>query len=341
MEITLPKPYDMHVHFRQGALLRAVAPWTARFFAAAVVMPNTEPPVLTAHDVVSYRQQIFDAIGPLTGFQTLMTFKIRPDTDYHSVASFKAVGAVAGKVYPRELTTNSGDGVEDYFALRNVFAAMQDLELVLCLHGEKPGIALEGLQREAAFLRTLFLLAKTFPRLRIVLEHITTAAAVDAILALPATVAATITVHHLILTHDDVGGDRMSPHHYCKPVAKSTADREALVEAATSGCPQFFFGSDSAPHLREHKECGSCCAGIFTAPVALPLLAQTFAARHALDRLSLFVHDSAKCFYRLGRLLWLDPTTITLVDTAMSVPHDIEGIVPFCAGQSISWSVRE
>lgn len=336
MFLTLPKPCDMHVHLRQGDMLQAVAPWTARYFSRALVMPNLTPPVCSAEQVEAYRRDIVGVVGSTVDFEPLMTFKILPGTDPLMLGSLKEAGAIAGKVYPKGLTTNAEDGVDDFLALYHVFAAMQQLGLVLCLHGEKPGAHIAGLDRERAFLRTLYLLARTFPALRIVMEHITTTAAVEAVLQLPDTVAATITVHHLLLTHDDVGGDRMRPHHYCKPVAKFAADREALVEAATSGCPKFFFGSDSAPHMVGRKECSECCAGVFTAPVALPLLAEIFERHNALDRLPIFVHDAAIRFYGLEE----SRTTVRLVQQPWTVPEVIGDIVPFMAGCEIAWSVR-
>lgn len=340
MNLTIPKPLDMHVHLREGDLLRMTVPRTARYFSKALIMPNLTLPIRTAKDVSLYRQEIMVAASPSSDFEPLMTFKILPDTDPSTLKGLKGAGAVAGKVYPKGLTTNAEDGVEDYFALHPVFTEMQKLGLVLCLHGEKPGKNIDGLNREHAFLRTLFYLARTFPKLRIVLEHITTAAAVDAVLHLPDTVAATITVHHLLLTHDDVGGDHMQPHHYCKPVAKFASDRDALVEAAVSGCPKFFFGSDSAPHLRGRKECSECCAGIFTAPIALPLLASVFKQNGALDRLRMFAHDAALRFYGLYEKPPPHAVTIMLKDEPIRVPEEIGGVVPFCAGQWLAWSVE-
>ncbi len=339
MEITLPRFFDLHVHFRQGPQLRSVVPWTARFCAAALVMPNTTPPIRIASPLENYRDEIISSAGNESGncFQPLMTFKILPDTHVNTLRPLKEAGAVAGKVYPRGLTTNAEDGVEDFFALYPVFAAMEALGLVLCLHGEMPGKDIDGMDRERAFLKTLIFIARTFPRLKIVMEHITTAAAVDTILLLPNNVAATITVHHLLLTHDDVGGDKMRPHHYCKPVAKLQADRTALIQAAISGCPKFFFGSDSAPHAKEKKECSECCAGIFTAPVILPLLAEIFAKHNALDRLLYFIHDSGGRFYRLTEKMPVH--YLRLAQEPMTVPPEIDGIVPFMAGQTLPWSV--
>lgn len=333
-QITLPFAFDAHVHLRDGEMLKNVARLTAKYFSHAIVMPNLTPPIRTTDDVQEYESRINEAIQPGTLYKSLMTFKIYPDTQPCDVP----VGIVAGKVYPKYLTTNAEDGVEDYFSLYPVFREMEIRHIALCLHGEKPGKDIEGIDRESAFLRTLFFIAKTFPHLRIVMEHITTAAAVDAILQLPENVVATITAHHLVLTHDDVGGDRMNPHNFCKPVAKRASDRDALIEAATSGCPKFFFGSDSAPHPREKKECSECCAGVFTAPIALQLLAQIFEEHNALDRLANFTGEFARRFYNVNKF---EEKPITLVKEPMNVPHQYGGVVPFLAGQQISWSVQE
>lgn len=352
-ELTIPKPYDMHVHLRSGRMLAAVAYYTARHFYRALVMPNLTPPIRTLADAKLYRNQIIDVVGSGANFEPLMTFKILPDTTPDSIVEFApdaGIGlegtcqtcVVAGKVYPRGLTTNAHDGVEDFHALHWVFKEMEARNLVLCLHGEMPGKEILGRDRERAFLRTLQFFARTYPSLRIVMEHITTAAAVDAVLAMPDNVAATITVHHLLLTADDVGGDRMCAHHYCKPIAKDPADRSSLREAAMSGCPKFFFGSDSAPHLRENKERGmDCCAGIFTANMALPQLAEIFDEHNALDRLKGFVRDFGSRFYRIGEPAKDPPSQITLIKKPWRVPADIDGVVPFRAGEDISWQVKE
>src|SRR3989344_5047315 len=228
MNLVIPKPFDMHLHLRDGDLLITTIAAAARHWAKALIMPNLKPPVCSPEKLVSYRDKIRTLARHYGDFEPLMTFKITPETNPGLLEKIKKVGAIAGKVYPKGLTTHAEDGVEDFFALHPVFAEMEALGLILCLHGEKPGNAIDGMDRERAFLRTLFYLARTFPRLRIVMEHITTEAAIEAVLQLPATVAATITVHHLLLTHDDVGGDRMCPHHYCKPVAKYQRDRTAL-----------------------------------------------------------------------------------------------------------------
>ncbi len=343
MEISFPA-YDMHVHFRQGDTLYRVVPETARHFAGALIMPNPKPPICTAADVVAYKDEIMHAAGPYSGFEPMMTFKIKEDTTPEMVREFRPSLthipiAIAGKVYPKGLTTNAEDGVEDFFALFPVFEALQEISLTVCLHGEKPGNTIEGFEREREFLRTLFFIARTFPNLKIVLEHISTADAVDAILHLPDNVRATITVHHLMLTYDDVGCDRMRPHNYCKPVAKTSKDRAALIEAATSGCPKFMFGSDSAPHEKDAKETDECCAGVYTAPIALPLLAQIFESRGALDRLPNFAGGFARPFYEIYEPMG-GAKVVTLIKEPMIVPDTVGGFVPFWAGQELAWSIK-
>lgn len=340
--IKLPFAFDAHLHLRDGDQLANVAPLSAQHFSAAIIMPNLTPAVRTVLDVSQYRERIMTTIGDNTPFEPLMTVKIYPDTDPDSLRTL--IGprnkrlAIAGKVYPKGLTTNAEDGVEDYFALFPVFKQMEDMGLVLCLHGEKPGSNIEGMDRESKFLRTLYYIANTFPDLQIVMEHITTEASVDAILNLPDNISATITAHHLMLTYDDVGGDRMRPHNWCKPVAKRASDRDALIESAISGCPKFFFGSDSAPHPKEKKESAECCAGVFTAPIALPLLAQIFDQHHALDRLAGFIGKFARKFYNVSHM---PERPIMLVNTPMKVPSEYGGVVPFMANQQLQWSVQE
>lgn len=351
LTLTIPKLLDMHVHLRNGEVLKMVVPYIARHFRKYLVMPNTRPQaVLTPEQLLSYQHEILAVLNELAdayASEPLMTFEIRQDTDPNDLIHLKRTGAVAGKVYPRGLTTNAEHGVEDYAALSSVLAEMERLELVLCLHGEQPGEAYEGLDRERVFVeQTLPFLATHFPRLRIVLEHVSTAAGCAAVLQWP-NVAGTITVHHLLLTHDDVGGDRLSPNNFCKPVAKTRADRAALLRAATWGHPKFFFGSDSAPHLREGKEkLYDCCAGIFTSPVALPLLAKIFEEHGALRRLRTFGHDAAAHYYRLvpSRTVSVQASrlpTLTLVKEPWTVPDEIGGVVPFCAGETLPWHVAE
>ncbi len=347
-QVTLKNPIDAHLHVRQEKTLATTVPLAASQFAQAIIMPNPKPPIQTAEDVLRYKQEILEHVPKGNHFEPLMTFKILPETDPDQVDRLvpASVGVrcqslvISGKIYPKGLTTHAEDGVDDFFALWPVFEKMQELDIPVCLHGEMPGDHIEGPDREREFLRTLKLIVRSFPDLRIVMEHITTDAAVDAILSLPANVAATITAHHLMITCDDVGVDRMQPHNYCKPVAKKKADRAALIYAATSGCPKFFFGSDSAPHDKHSKECDGPCAGVFSAPILLQCLAQTFAEHNALDRLQRFACDNAKAFYRIIRYTSTPNLVVTLWNSPMVVPSIIDGFVPFMAEQKLSWSIK-
>ncbi len=262
-----------------------------------------------------------------------MTIQITESTTSEIVNIAYHLGAIAGKVYPVSVTTNSGNGVRDFEKLFPVFGKMEKIGMRLLLHGEKPDMFC--LNREKQFLDILIKINKKFPELKIVLEHITTKEAVETVKSLK-NVAATITAHHLVLTLDDVVGNLLSPHNFCKPIAKFPKDRVALFEAATSGNPKFFFGSDSAPHLKERKECSSGCAGIFSAPVAIPLLAEIFEKEGRLNKLENFVSKFGAVFYDLP----LNKERIMLVKEDWIIPQDYRDIVPFMAGKKLSWQVK-
>lgn len=333
--LSLRAPDDFHVHFRQGRLLGDVVPHSTAWCRRALVMPNILPPVVTAYDVAAYRQELVAVGGP--GFTPLMTIKLLDHTTPEMIWEARAEGVVAAKLYPRGVTTNAEDGVTlDDFPrnLADTLGAMEEAGMVLSVHGETPGVFC--LHRERAFLETLDTIVNMFPALRIVLEHITTREAVQSVERAPGTVAATITVHHLFLTLDDVVGDAIRPHHFCKPVAKSPADREALREAVFSSNPKFFLGTDSAPHPVSAKECAAGCAGVFTAPVALPLLAELFHERGHLDHLEPFVSTFGAAFYRLPR----NDDQLQLVQNSWVVPERIAGVVPFQAGTRLAWECR-
>ena len=279
MELSLRAPDDFHVHLRQAPMLEPVVRETARWFDRVLAMPNTVPPITTPERLVAYGDEIRRALLPGESLTPILVFKVVPDLDPATVDALAAAGAVGGKLYPQGVTTNSADGVADADALFPVYEAMEALDLVLEVHAELPGAF--SLDREAAFLPVISRIATRFPRLRIVIEHVSSAAAVRAIHELPPTVAATVTVHHLMLTLDDVVGGDLRPHHFCKPIAKRPEDRDAILAEVLAGNPRFFFGSDSAPHLRGEKESECGCAGVYTAPVAVPLLVELFAA-HAV-----------------------------------------------------------
>jgi len=341
--LSLKRPDDFHVHLRDGDMLRSMAKFTADHFARALVMPNLTPPVLTGADALAYKGRILEAVGAPAGwFKPLMTIKITDQTTPEIIEEAKKAGVIAGKVYPVGVTTNSDDGVRDFGKLDHVFETMQEVGMVLCIHGETPGVY--TLEREADFIWTkLTSLRDEFKDLRIVLEHVSTSQGVDYVRK-HENIAATITVHHLFLTLDDVIGDKLQVHNFCKPIAKTEHDRRALVEAATSGDSKFFLGTDSAPHIQRLKECDACAAGVFTAPVALPLLVEVFEARKSLHNLERFTSENGAFFYGLPR----NEGTIRLVKEPWTIPtaeigpltmgkHDV--VVPFRAGQPLQWRV--
>ena len=335
--ITIRRPDDWHVHLREGELMPHMARLTAAQFARATVMPNTlHPPIRTAADALAYRQKIEAATRGMD-FTPIMTTKLYPTTTVAMIKGAWETGVRAAKLYPEGVTTHSEDGIslENIFNMYQVFQAMERCGMLLLLHGEAPGHFC--LDREVVFLNTPTQLVHDFPRLKIVLEHITTQEAVSAVLSLPYTVAATITLHHLELTLDDVVGDKIKPHNFCKPIAKRPEDRQAILGAALSGSPQFFFGSDSAPHPVGAKECAEGCAGVFTAPVVMPRLVEIFERHRALDRLEDFVAHLGADFYGLP----LNGGMLVLVREPWVVPTEYHGVRPYLAGQTLAWQVKK
>ncbi len=331
---------DMHCHLRTGVVLKSVVDFTSKYWGRAIIMPNTTPKaVLTADIASAYRNAI--KIACHDNFEPLMTIQINDKTTPAMIAEAKKAGVVAGKVYPKGVTTNSENGVIDLKSLYPVFEAMQEQDILLLLHGEMPGENVFCLDREEIFLKELIDLNKRLCNLKIVLEHITTSAAVECIRRLGSNVAATITVHHLILTLNDVSDGKLHPHNFCMPIAKRPTDRAALIEAATSGHFRFFYGGDSAPHLEENKECSEGCAGVFNAPIALQLLAQIFEEAGKLDRLENFTSKFGAEFYGLSQ----NSGIINLVKKDWTVPNSYpcgeSKIIPFMAGQTLHWQVEE
>lgn len=324
------RPDDMHVHLRDGYMLRHMAQLSARHFARALVMPNTTEPIRNGLDVEAYRTEIKAAAPTL---EPLMTIKLTDQTTEADIRSARAAGAVAAKLYPVGVTTNSADGVFDPCTLMPLFEVMAEVGMVLSLHGESPEAFC--LDREEAFLKDLNEIVQAVWTLKVVLEHVTTAKAIFAVQALGENVAATITVHHLFLTLDDVIGDMLKPHHFCKPIAKRPEDRRWLREMATRGGHQFFLGTDSAPHTQRKKECPSGCAGVFTAPLAMPLLATLFEELGHLDSLEAFTSEYGARFYGLPP----NQGTLELVREPMHVPAVYGEVVPFFAGKTLPWSV--
>ena len=335
--LTIRRPDDWHVHLRDGAMLAAVAPFTARPFARAIVMPNLSPPVTAPAAAMAYRDRIHAALPADAAFTPLMTCYLTDSTDPAALVGGHADGVwLAAKLYPAHATTNSAHGVSDVAAIRPVLAAMERAGMVLCIHGEVTDPAVDIFDREAVFLdRVLAPLIADFPGLRIVLEHVTTADAVRFVADGPATLAATITPQHLHLNRNALFAGGLRPHAYCLPVVKRERHRLAVRAAAVSGSPRFFLGTDSAPHAVSAKESGCGCAGIFNVPFALESYAAVFEEEGALDRFEGFASEHGARFYGMP----LNDGTLTLVRDGTDVPEQVGGMVPFHAGERLAWRV--
>jgi dihydroorotase len=337
--ITMRRPDDWHVHFRDGAMLRAVLPSTTRQFARAIVMPNLVPPVSDVAAARAYRARIVAALPAGAEFTPLMTCYLTDTTDPDEVARGHAEGVFAAvKLYPAHATTHSAHGVTDIDRVMPVLERMAGLGMPLLIHGEVTDPDVDVFDREAVFIeRALDPLRRRLPQLRIVLEHVTTEEAVAYVGAGGPDLAATITAHHLIINRNAlfVGGIR--PHLYCLPIAKREKHRRALRRAATSGNPAFFLGTDSAPHAVPTKETACGCAGIFTAPVALELYAEVFEEEAALDRFEAFASLNGPAFYRLPA----NERRVTLRREPWTVPERIgdgaDAVAPFRAGETLKW----
>lgn len=301
--IEITRPDDWHIHLRDGAMLARVLPHTSRVFARAIVMPNLAPPVVTVADAVAYRNRILDVLPEGDVFEPLMTLYLTPETSPEEIeraAESPIVAAV--KFYPKGATTNSAQGVEGLNAQGDVLNALERCDLPLLIHGEATRPECDVFDRERVFLdETLRPLVERYAGMRIVFEHITTAEAAAFVFESPQRIAATITPQHLLMNRNAIFEGGLRPHHYCLPVLKREADREALVAAATSGDPSFFLGTDSAPHAVNAKESACGCAGIFSAPVAIETYAEAFWRAGRLDRLEGFASHFGPDFYRLPR----------------------------------------
>lgn len=337
--ITLIRPDDWHIHLRDGAALQTTVPHAAHQFARAIVMPNLRPPVTTTGSARAYRERILAALPAGLAFEPLMTLYLTDNTTAEEIRAARDSGIVHGvKLYPAGATTNSDSGVTDLERVYPALEAMAETGLPLLVHGEVTDPEVDIFDRELRFIEDrLAPLLQRYPGLRVVLEHITTRDAVEFVRAAPESVAATITAHHLLLNrnHMLVGGIR--PHHYCLPVLKRETHRQALVEAAISGEPRFFLGTDSAPHAREDKESACGCAGMYTAPSAIELYAEAFDVAGALDRLEDFASRFGPAFYGLP----VNGDTITLEQTdwelPTSYPFGDTSVVPLRAGATVHW----
>lgn len=342
-ELTLIRPDDWHLHLRDGANMASVLPDSARRFGRAIVMPNLKPPVTTVDLAAAYRDRIVAALEPSSAFQPLMTLYLTDNTTVSEIEKAKSSGFVqAVKYYPAGATTHSENGVTDLKRVFNVLEAMEKMDLPLLLHGEVTDPDIDIFDREAVFIeRHLLPLTRNFPGLRMVLEHITTRTATQFVADAGKQIAATITAHHLLLNRNAlfVGGVR--PHHYCLPILKRETHRQALIQAATSGNPKYFLGTDSAPHPRQDKESACGCAGIYTAHAAIELYAEVFEAAGALDRLEAFTSFHGPDFYQLPR----NQKHITLEKRSWTVPESypcgVDTLIPLRAGEELSWKLRE
>ncbi len=331
--LTIRRPDDWHVHLRDGEMLERVAPFTARQFARAIVMPNLVPPVTSVEAAAAYRERIAKAAGP--DFTPLMTCYLTDDASADELEHGHREGTwIAAKLYPAGATTNSASGVTD---IRNIYPAlerMQRIGMVLCVHGEVTDPDVDLFDREAVFIeRVLAPLTRDLPQLKIVFEHITTRDAAEFVRDSGPNIAATVTPQHLIINRNALFAGGLRPHAYCLPVAKREEHRRAVRAAATSGSPKYFLGTDSAPHSREAKESACGCAGIFNAPFALEGYAKAFDEDGALDRLGGFASEHGAHFYGLP----LNDGTVTLERREFAVPEDVAGLVPFLAGATLPW----
>ncbi|HEU4626295.1 MAG TPA: dihydroorotase [Steroidobacteraceae bacterium] len=337
--LRLRQPDDWHLHVRDGAALRSVIGFTSAQFARAIIMPNLKPPVTTAALATAYRQRILEALPAGSTFQPLMTLYLTDRTDPAEVDRAQATGFVHGfKLYPAGATTHSDAGVTDIAHIYGVLERMSERGMVLQVHGEVTHPDVDVFDREARFIEEVLApLALRFPQLRIVFEHITTQQAVQFVRSARTGIGATITPQHLLLNRSAIFAGGIRPHYYCLPVLKRERDRVALVEAATSGDPRFFLGTDSAPHARHTKENACGCAGIFSAHAAIQLYAEAFEMAGALDKLEGFASHFGADFYRLPR----NSAHITLTREPWQVPERYpfgpDEIVPLRAGDTIAW----
>lgn len=328
-------PLDMHLHLRDDEMLKLTGPLSSNTFSGAIVMPNLVPPVSSKEEVLAYKQRILDATKG-DDFDPFMTLFFKPYTKEFLQTVKDHIFAL--KLYPAGITTNSEGGVSnfDIEELRPTLEAMSELQIPLCVHGETNGFVMD---REAEFMSIYEMLALNFPKLKIIMEHITTSEAVK-MLDKYENLYATITLHHLLITLDDVAGGMLKPHLFCKPIAKRPVDRDALLKVALVAHPKVMFGSDSAPHPKHKKEACGCAAGVFTSPIALQALVELFEKHNALANLQKFVSDNACTIYGIKPR----ERKINFVKKSFLVPQNYsngsEIVVPMFAGEQIEWSIK-
>jgi len=328
--IDIIKPDDFHVHLRQEELLKMTVKHCRESFSRALVMPNTIPPIASTEALVDYR----DKIGKIEpDFTPLMSFKLLKSLEEDEIVLMKKEGAVAGKLYPAGSTTNSSDGIRHWKEISGLLRCMSDNDIVLSIHGEDPSAF--SLDREKAFIPQVMEIAREFPALKIVFEHLSSKEGIDAVKCGPDNLAGTITVQHLLLTLDDIIGGSLDPHNFCKPVLKTPEDRESIERIVLEGNRKFFFGSDSAPHYIDNKENSEGSAGCYSTPVAMALLAEFFDKHNKLHMLENFVSRYGADYYGLE----YNRKKIRLIKENWSVPEEYSGVKPLFSGKEISWKI--
>jgi dihydroorotase len=339
--LTLTRPDDWHLHLRDGSALSSIVSDSAKRFRRAIIMPNLSPAIRTTQQALHYRDRILGALEEDTSFEPLMTLYLTDDTPPEEIARAKLSGRVFGvKLYPAGATTHSDEGVTRLSRCFHTLEKMEELGMPLLVHGESTDPAIDVFDREKAFLEeVLGPTMERFPGLKIVLEHITTRDAVQFVEVTGENIAATVTVHHLLMNRNALFMGGIRPHHYCLPVLKREEHREALVEAATSGNPKFFLGTDSAPHSRKAKEAACGCAGIYTAHAAIELYATAFEEAGALERLEGFASVFGPRFYGLP----VNEERITLIREEWTVPERLpfgaDELIPLRAGETVPWKL--
>ena len=332
MKIVLNSPLDMHLHLRDGEMLKNVAPLSAKTFSGALIMPNLVPPITTIKDLLEYRQRVEEA-KIFKDFTPYMTLFFKDSYDYKFLEEAKK-HILAIKLYPEGITTNSSGGVSkiDSKSLKMTLEAMSELEIPLCVHGESGGFVMD---REKEFIPIYEDLATKFPKLKIIMEHITTKESAKA-LELHENLYATITLHHLLITLDDVAGGMLKPHLFCKPIAKRYEDRDALLNLALNAHPKVMFGSDSAPHPQSAKESCGCAAGVFTAPIALQILIELFDKHKKLENLQKFISDNAQTIYQIKPIA----KKVIFENKPFVIPKSYANVIPMFAEKEISWNLN-
>ena len=339
--ITIKRPDDWHIHLRDGVQLKDTVRDVSRYMGRAIIMPNLVPPVTNTEETLGYHQRIMDQ-QPQGNFEPLMVLYLTDNTQPEEIAKAKATGKIfAAKLYPAGATTNSDSGVTSVKNIYPVLEAMQEAGMLLLVHGEVTDSSIDIFDREKIFIDSILKdVVNDFPKLKIVLEHITTKDAAEFVAAAGDNVAATITAHHLLFNRNHMLAGGIRPHYYCLPILKRNIHQEALIKAATSGSKKFFLGTDSAPHLKHAKEAACGCAGSYTAHAAIELYAEAFDAAGALDKLEGFASFNGPDFYNLPR----NQDTITLVKESWDVPATYplgeDNVVPIRANEQIEWKVK-